>query len=259
MLLELQRGILYGPVNSRRLGKSLGINLSPTNDKFCSFNCVYCHFGWTKRQSLDFTSCLYELPRADDVVAAVDDALQSNLDFAYLTFSGNGEPTLHPQFPDMVQEIVALRDRYRPQVKVALLSNSTGLAYAPVRDVIPRIDRPMFKLDAGREKTFRAINRPAEGIAFQDIIDSLAALDGVYLQTVMIDGTPSNVATDELTAYFTLLNRIHPREVHIYSIDRPVPDQDIRLVSPERLEEIAARGRQETGVNMRAFYPRHAM
>ena len=255
MLLEMHESILYGPIDSRRLGKSLGINLSPYKNKLCSFNCIYCHYGWTKRHTLDSTPYIDDLPKADNVVAAVEQAMKSPLEFAYVTFSGNGEPTLHPDFPEMVEKVVRLRDKYRPEAKVALLSNSSGLLYDGVREVIPLLNLPVFKIDAGTEDVFKIINRPAEGMSFDILIEKLTSLKDIYIQTVMIDGDPCNISKEELTAWFGHLKRIRPVEVHIYSIDRPVPGENIKLVSPQKLEEIAKRGQEEAGVIIRAFYP----
>ena len=256
MLLSLKPGITYGPVRSRRLGRSMGINLMPGTYKHCSFNCIYCHYGWTRIITTDMEPYRDDLPTRTEVVAAVEKALCSPDDFEYITFSGNGEPTLHPDFPELVKDTGQLRDKYRPQAKIGLLSNSTGLERESVRASISGIDFPMFKLDAGSETTFVAMNRPARGVAFYAIVDRLSALSGILIQTVLIDGTPNNTSDEELDAYFALLSRIHPREVHIYSIDRPVPQTDIRLVPPERLRQIADKGKQKTGIEIKAFYPR---
>ncbi|MCP4570441.1 MAG: radical SAM protein, partial [FCB group bacterium] len=238
MLLKMKDGILYGPVNSRRLGKSLGINLSPGKQKLCSFNCVYCHYGWTKRLTTNLTPYANELPSADDVISAIEGALKSDTEFAYITFSGNGEPTLHPEFPQLVDQILRLKNKYRPKVKLGLLSNSTALTIDAVDEAVKSIDRPFLKLDAGTEEVFKAINRPAEGVRFDKIVERLITLNNISIQTVMIDGNPSNVTDDELSAYFDLIQKIEPREVHLYSIDRPVPGRDIRLVPPEILKQI---------------------
>lgn len=253
MLLSLHRCIIYGPVNSRRLGPSLGINLMPGDYKLCSFNCVYCHYGWTKKHTLNFVESSQDLPTVTEVVHAVEDAAASPLAFDFFTFSGNGEPTLHPSFPEVVDEVVRIRDRYRPGAKVALLSNSTGLLHEEVRASVSKIDLPVFKLDAGSEETFQTINRPAPGIRLARIVELLASLEDICIQTVLVEGRPSNVGDDELEAYFHHIRRIKPREVHIYSIDRPVPEADIFLVSPERLEVIARRGEQATGTTIRPF------
>jgi wyosine [tRNA(Phe)-imidazoG37] synthetase (radical SAM superfamily) len=254
MLLELKEGIIYGPIDSRRLGKSLGINLMPGRLKLCSFNCVYCHFGQTDELSVDIGEYADDLPGSGEVVKAVERALKSSLEFGYVTFSGNGEPTLHPDFPELVDEVVVLRDRYRPDVKVALLSNSTALARAGVREAVLKIDVPVFKLDAGTERTFRAINRPARGVDFDDITERLSSLDGIIVQTVLVDGAPSNVVAGELESYFRVIEKIRPIEVHIYSIDRPVPNTGISLVPPDKLEELARKGCETTGVPFKAFH-----
>jgi wyosine [tRNA(Phe)-imidazoG37] synthetase (radical SAM superfamily) len=254
MLLELKKGVAYGPVNSRRLGKSLGVNLMPWRFKLCSFNCVYCHFGVTDKLSADTTGYINDLPSFDEVVAAVEKAVKTPLEFSYITFSGNGEPTLHPEFPELVEEVIRIRNRYRPGTKTALLSNSTGLVRREVTEVIGKIDVPVFKLDAGTERTFRAVNRPVKTIDLTRIIECLSSLDGIIIQTVFMDGVPSNVGDKELENYFRLIGQIRPLEVHIYSIDRPVPNTAISLVPPERLEEIARKGFKATGVPFKAFY-----
>jgi len=255
MLLRMQKGIIYGPIRSRRLGRSLGINLSPASKKLCSFNCIYCHYGWTRRLSADFEPFRDDLPSREDVHNAVKDALQSAVECDYITFSGNGESTLHPDFPQIVDDVLALREKYRPEAKTGLLSNATGLVHDRVRTAASKIDFPMFKLDAGTEATFKAINRPANGVEFGAIVDHLISMPDILIQSVLFDGNPSNVADEELDAYFELLRLIKPREVHIYSIDRPVPKTDIRLVEPEKLDRIAEQGRQRTGVPIMAFYP----
>ncbi len=254
MLLPLQRGILYGPINSRRLGRSLGINLMPVDYKLCSFNCVYCHYGWTKKHTMDLKNYHQDLPPVDDVLRAVEVAARSKMVFDFLTFSGNGEPTLHPNFPELVEQVVKIRDRHRPVAKVALLSNSSGLLAEEVREVISRIDTPVFKLDAGSENKFNQINRPTKGIDFVEIVDVLCSLQNIYIQTVLVDGTLSNVTEEDIASYFQQLSRIQPKEAHIYSIDRPVPNAQISLVPSKRLEQIAQQGQTETGVKISAFY-----
>jgi wyosine [tRNA(Phe)-imidazoG37] synthetase (radical SAM superfamily) len=252
-LLSMKETILYGPVNSRRYGKSLGINLMPHRFKLCSFNCVYCHFGWTDQRSTAAAEYAEFLPPLDEVIAEVERAAQSSLEFNLLTFSGNGEPTLYPQFAELVDAVVAIRDRHRPDVKVALLSNSTGLDRDEVRASLATIDLPILKLDAGTAKTWRAINRPDPGIDYDTIVANLCAIDRLYIQSVLVGGYPSNTTPDDLQAYYDKITLIQPVEAHLYSIDRPVPESRLQLVPPERLHEIAAEGERVTGVRMRAF------
>ncbi len=247
-LLPLQRGIIYGPVNSRRLGKSLGINLMPWTCKLCSFNCVYCHYGRTTRLTSNLENMLDDLPSLEAVVQAVERAVKSETIFDYITFSGNGESTLHPDFPDIVDEVIRLRDKHRPGVKVALLSNSTGLLFEKVRKALKKIDLPVLKLDAGIELGFKAINRPAKGIDFKQLVGGLTQISDFLVQTILMDGSPSNADKEDLLKYFDLIATIKPLMVHIYSIDRAVPNRRISLVAPERLEEIAAMGAESTGI-----------
>lgn len=256
MILPLQNGILYGPINSRRLGKSLGINIMPFSYKLCSFNCVYCHYGLTDVLTLTMTKYLKDLPKNTEVLDDVERAMRSNIEFDYITFSGNGEPTLHPYFGDIVRGVMELRNKYRPGVKIALLSNSTGLKFEEVRKVLTLIDLPVFKLDAGDSTLFKKINRPTIDVNFDEIVIVLKQVEGIYIQTVIMDGNPSNVGEDALDTYFERLAVIKPVEAHIYSLDRPVPNESIKKVSPERLEEIAKHGLEKIGITIRPFYLR---
>lgn len=253
-LLPLQTGVLYGPIASRRLGRSLGINLMPTTYKACSFNCVYCHYGNTDVLTTDLETCTNDLPATADVVAAVKGALMSDAKFDYLTFSGNGEPTLHPDFETIVRRIVALRDENQPALKIALLSNSSAAHRENVRRTLAFIDMPVFKLDTGNAAMFDKVNRPSSDVQFGEIVQSLSTLENIYLQTVLMYGEPSNAEERELASYFRTIARIKPQEVQIYSLDRPVPNAKIRRIPPHVLDEIAARGTRETGVPFHAYY-----
>lgn len=254
IMLSLQSGILYGPITSRRLGASLGINLMPTTYKLCSFNCVYCHYGFTDRLSLDMGKHIYDLPHLGDVLREVERALRSSMTFDYITFSGNGEPTLHRDFPEIAAGIHELRNRLRPDVRIALLSNSTGLLLRDLRRTLRYIDVPYFKVDAGTAALFQRINRPAAGVTFDEFITRLTRLRNIYVQTVLMAGDPSNVDPAALDAYFHVIAQIRPHEVQIYSLDRPVPDTHIRRVPPEELTRIAEQGQKETGTVFRPFY-----
>jgi len=194
-----------------------------------------------------------DMPAFDDVVAEIERAAKSSLEFGLFTFSGNGEPTLYPRFADMVDAVIAIRDRHRPDAKVMLLSNSTNLGNADVRASLAKIDLPILKLDAGTAKGFRAINRPSLEIDYDQIVDQLCSIDRLYIQTVLVDGHPSNTSPEDLAAYFEKIARIRPLKAHLYSIDRPVPETRLRLVPPERLRAIAEEGERVTGVRMRAF------
>lgn len=253
MVLPLKQDILYGPVNSRRYGKSLGINLMPARDKLCSFNCVYCHYGPTRRCTMNVRQYNSELPGYDDIVKELEEALQSSMELDLITFSGNGEPTIHPEFAEIVEAVVELRDEYRPEARVALLSNSSGLIFDDVVESIESIDLPVLKLDVGSERLFKAINRPASSIDFEQLVDKLSALDDIYIQSVFVDGELSNCGPEDLMNYIDRLMMIKPKEVHLYSIDRPASDSRISLVSPNGLKHIAS-DIEEAGIAARAFH-----
>ena len=253
MVYSLQPGILYGPIQSRRFGRSLGINLSPCSGKLCSFNCVYCHYGATQRLTTGDADAVGELPSADLVLEVVESALQSWNEFEAVTFSGNGEPTLHPDFREIARGVSELVERHRPTLRTVLLSNSTTLARSEVRHALEFIDLPVFKLDAGTPETFRAINRPARGIRFDAVVDELTLLDGLILQTLLIDGSPSNSTPAELDAYLKLIAWIAPSEVQLYSTDRPVAKSTVGRVPPSRLRDIAREGMERTGITFRVF------
>lgn len=254
MLLPLQKSIIYGPVNSRRYGRSLGINLMPSRFKLCSFNCVYCQYGLTSVCTTDMAPHTADMPSMKQVTAALEEKLRTPMELDLITFSGNGEPTLHPEFPRIVDEVVRLRNAHKPRAKVALLSNSTGLGSEAVRQSLAKIDLPIMKLDAGRDATFRAVNRPAGQVRFDTIVRGLKSVQNICLQSVFIDGTPANTGSEDLAAWIALVKDIQPREVHIYSIDRPTPNAAIALVSPLRLDDIADYTFLGTNVKVRAFY-----
>jgi wyosine [tRNA(Phe)-imidazoG37] synthetase (radical SAM superfamily) len=249
----LQPGILYGPVRSRRLGCSLGVNLMPGGYKLCSLNCVYCHYGPTGDRQRAVPERPEHLPSVSHVVQALEQAARSSVRFDAITLSGNGEPTLHPDFAEIVEAIVRIRNRCRMRAEIALLSNSTGLGSTPVRNSIRLIDVPIFMLDAGTAETFRAVNRPAAAIDFEVLVDGLASLDGITIQTVLLEGRPTNCSRDELRSYFFRIARIRPKEVHLTTIERPHPEIPVRPVSGARLEEIASQAEHETRVRFRIF------
>jgi wyosine [tRNA(Phe)-imidazoG37] synthetase (radical SAM superfamily) len=254
MLLPLQKGVLYGPINSRRLGRSLGINLMPVTYKLCSFNCVYCHYGPTDVLTRDVATHVQNMPGLHEVVAEVEHAFSSSIEFDYITFSGNGEPTLHPEFSAIARAVATLRDRMRPEVKIALLSNSTGYVNPALTKVLAFIDNPYFKLDAGNEVLYQKINRPAADIEYEHIVDFLRELPGIIIQTVIMAGAPANDGDEAIDAYIEKINTICPREVQIYSLDRPVSDSHIARVKPEELKRISRLCKSRTGIRVTPFY-----
>jgi len=252
--LELKKGILYGPINSRRLGSSLGINLLPGSYKLCSFNCLYCHYGWTKVHRRDVSSCLADLPSAEQVRHALEAWFKLNPNGVnYLTFSGNGEPSLHPDFDKMVEIAREARDKYAPQAKVAILSNSTCVDDKRVMSGLNGVDVRIMKLDAGSEETFKRLNRPCQGVRFQDVVETLKALDEIIIQSVFVQGRVNNTTEGEVERWIERLCSIKPKEVQIYSIDRPSADEGLVLVGKDRLNQIVAKAEMRCGIPVKAF------
>jgi wyosine [tRNA(Phe)-imidazoG37] synthetase (radical SAM superfamily) len=250
--IPLQRGIIYGPVASRRLGRSLGVNLLPTNCKLCSFDCVYCHYGRTQVKTLHPEENAF--PSMEEVLNAVEAALQGELDFDYLTFSGNGEPTLHPCFAEIVFEVRIMRDRLRPQVKLAILSNSSTAHLVVVREALALVDVPIMKLDAGDERTLTAVNRPVAGVSLEQIMTSLKGLPELVVQSVLIDGKVSNIWGAPYEAWLSALADLGPAQVQIYSTDRPVPEAGIEKVKPVMLQRVAREIEGCTGLQVQAYW-----
>ncbi len=252
--LKLQEGIIYGPVNSRRLGFSLGINLLPPGYKLCTFNCLYCHYGWTERHTLDVSSCLGDLPSVEQVRKSLTDWLKRNPQpINYITFSGNGEPCLHPQFDEMVDAALKAKDKFVPGAKLAILSNSTCLDNQKVQSGLSKLDVEIMKLDAGSEETFRQLNRPCTTIRFPDVVENLKRLDDIIIQSVFVQGRVDNTEEEEVERWIQKLSSIKPKEVQIYSIDRPSGDESLALVSKDKLKQIARRAKQVYGIPVKVF------
>jgi len=253
-MLQLQPGILYGPVNSRRLGRSLGINLLPADRKVCSFDCVYCHYSRTGVLTLAPEEGL--CPGVERVLAMVEEALRTRRDFDYLTFSGNGEPALHPQFPEIAAGVRRLRDQWQPEVKLAILSNSTTVHLPQVREALALLDVPIMKLDAGDPQTLAAINRPVREVELETIVAGLKGMRGLVVQSVMIGGEVSNARGKEFEAWVGALAEIRPARVQIYSTDRPVPEAGVEKVEPAALERMAGEVERRTGMRVQAYWAR---
>ena len=252
--LKLQEGIIYGPVKSRRLGASLGINLLPTSYKLCTFNCLYCHYGWTKVHTDDASSLISDLSSVEQVKNALADWLKENLNqINYITFSGNGEPCLHPEFDKMVDVALQARNKHVPLAKLAILSNSTCLDKGNVLAGLRKLDVRIMKLDCGTEATFRKLNRPCKGIQFEKVVENLTRLDDIIIQSVFVEGSVSNTDDREIEKWIERLNYIKPKEVQIYSIDRPPADSGLTLVTKYKLNRIAKKAEGATGIWVKVF------
>ena len=241
----LWESIAFGPIHSRRLGNSLGINLQPTTEKICSFNCVYCECGWTPEKEID-TSLCYDL---DTILQAIEKKLkicqQENIPVDSITFSGNGEPTLHPDFSKIIDNLLVLRKKYYPQSVITCLSNSTQLNKQDVREALQKIENSILKLDAGSEHLFQLIDRPVIPISLQDILGYLTSFKGnLIIQTLLLKGIIDNEPVDnssgkELELLIGHIKQLSPKNVMLYSLDRETPGKNLIKISKEELEIVA--------------------
>lgn len=255
--LALQTGIIYGPVRSRRLGASLGINLLPADYKLCSFNCGYCQYGWTPEPARDAARALNDLPRRGEVADALERALKTivrkrqTLDA--ITFSGNGEPTLHPDFPAIVESARGLRDQYLPRARLAALSNSSTVTQPQIRAALDRVDLKIMKLDAGSEEIMHQLNGPAPPFYLKDIVTGLKGLNGVILQSLFVQGRITNADPDSVALWIESVREIHPDLVQIYTLDRVPADNRISKVNLATLQWIASQLRWRSGVRAEIY------
>jgi wyosine [tRNA(Phe)-imidazoG37] synthetase (radical SAM superfamily) len=237
MTIPLQKTIIYGPVHSRRLGHSLGINLCGTEVKMCSFNCVYCQYGWTKTAPSPGSSC--QVTPSRDIFKALEETLvYLPSKPRYITFSGNGEPTLHPDFPEIVEGVIGIRNRLAPDSKVAILSNASTAGRPEIQTALSMLDVRIMKLDAGTDRTFRQFNRAMIDIDLKGVVQGLISLDDVTIQTLFANGPIGNCAQSEIQEWIGCLKAIQPTFVQIYTLDRSYPSDTIEPVSQREMERI---------------------
>jgi wyosine [tRNA(Phe)-imidazoG37] synthetase (radical SAM superfamily) len=235
---------IFGPVHSRRLGYSLGINLLPTDSKICSFNCIYCECGWNPEivQKSTFANRNIVFSELEERLKEIK-LNKEPLDV--LTFAGNGEPTLHPEFLEIVEDVISLRDKYFPYIKIAVLSNSTMLSNSNVVMALKKIDLPILKLDSVVEKTFRIINNPPVAFNFNDYITNLKKFNHrLIVQTMFLRGEINgsvidNTTNHEIDELIKIFKEIKPESVMIYSLDRQTPAKNLIKISSDKLTQIA--------------------
>ena len=234
--MDLQSGFVYGPVRSRRLGRSLGVNLSPPGRKTCNFNCAYCQYGWT-----DFP-VRGPFPAPADVVDAVDRALAQDSDVDTITVAGNGEPTLHPGFGPIAEGLFEVRKRRAPKAKLALLSNGSQLSRLDVVYSLARFDTRCMKLDAGDATTFRRVNAP--GIPLARLIANLRSVGRLTLQSMFVrdqEGVIDNTTPRAVDAWIEAVDRVRPEAVDLYTLARTPARDTLEKVPGSVLEGIASR------------------
>ena len=227
---------VFGPIHSRRLGRSLGINLLPTRGKICNFDCIYCECGWNKDGKGDTV-----IPTAAKVRSDLEDKLTElmldGMIIDSITFSGDGEPTLNPEFPRIIEDTLFLRDAYCPGAKVSVLSNATRVHIPEIFAALRKVDNPILKIDAPTDALVQKINQPAQGYQLERVIKALEQFEGTFiLQTMFLKSKEFDSASPEvLEGWMQIVRRLRPREVMVYTIDRPTPEQDIQAYTVEEM------------------------
>jgi len=235
---------VFGPVYSRRLGLSLGLNIFPKNKKYCSYNCIYCECGWTN-DIINYN----EFPNPEDIINELEQKLKNinENDIDVITFAGNGEPTLHPQFDKIVDAVIFLRNKYIPSKKIALLSNSSTINKPDIIKAIKKLEMPIMKLDVGDETLYKIINQPLIKInntGFKEIVEGLKKLgNNCIIQTIFLRGKINdeyfdNTEQTNLLKWINILEQINPKQVMIYPIDRKTPLKEIEKIDCKTLNEI---------------------
>jgi wyosine [tRNA(Phe)-imidazoG37] synthetase (radical SAM superfamily) len=230
--------IIFGPVKSRRLGVSLGINLLPTKRKICNFNCIYCECGWTQ----DIEKAVSHLPSRKEVYSALEKKLselkEKNLAPDVITYAGNGEPTLHPEFSGIIDDSITLRDKYFKKTRIAVLSNATTISNPLIKAALLKVDQNILKLDSAFDSTIKRHNQPRVNINAGELIKNLIGFNGkVIIQTLFLRGMHNGKAIDnttpvEINAWLKAIKRIKPSEVMIYTISRDTPEDSSLIKVP---------------------------
>lgn len=235
----LREETVFGPIYSRRLGTSLGINLLPEKGKICNFDCIYCECGWNRDGRGDIV-----LPTAakvrHDLSNKLQDLYADNVKVDSITFSGDGEPTLNPEFPQIIDDALALRDQFAPQAKVSVLSNATRVHIPEVFAALRKVDNPIMKIDAPTNALIAKINNPAPGYDVQRVVESLKQFDGNFiLQWCLLRSPEFDSTRDEVVLpMLDIIRTLRPREVMAYTIDRPTPAQNLQKVTPDEMRTL---------------------
>ena len=250
--------VVFGPVRSRRLGLSLGINLLPLDIKYCSFNCIYCECGWTSQNLPHHPG----FPSREEVGRFLEQRLQQLVAENHmpdaLTYAGNGEPTLHPEFAGILDDTMVLRDKYVPDAKVTVLSNASRINIPTVFEALRKLDNNILKLDAGSEKMFTLINNPAEPVSFTTLVEGIKKFRGdVIIQSMFLRGTYKGGLIDNTTAmevdeWLQHLKEINPKMVMIYPIARATPVHNLEKITFAELSAIAEKVRN-SGLTVKVY------
>lgn len=245
METSLFKTIIFGPIKSRRLGISLGVNLLPTDSKLCNFDCVYCECGWTDLKS--FPKIKFFEPEIIKIALKekLEELSENKIEINSITFAGNGEPTMHPMFYEIIENTIELRNKYYPNCKISVLSNSMMLNNPKVVAALKKIDNRILKLDAGTEEMFQQINQPLNSRTLNWVVEQLKKFESnLTIQTLLIKGNHNGVMIDnttdeEIDNWLTILKEIKPKEVMLYCIDRPTPEKNLEKIDSKKIDEIA--------------------
>jgi len=250
--IPLQDATVYGPIRSRRLGASLGINILPVSHKVCSSNCVYCQYGWTPS-----TPSNERLKRAPVLLEEIADAFERHAlegtAVDCITLAGNGEPTLHPDLFVLTIGIKQLRDRYFPNAHVGILTDATQITRPQVRRALELLDVRYMKFDAADEATWRRINGPLGSTSFQEMLQALRSVPDIILQSMFIQGSYDNTDESHVRTWIEVVGSITPRSVQVYTVDRGTAAEGIQEVPREKLQAIADRLTAATAIPADVF------
>lgn len=236
---------IIGPIHSRRLGISLGVNLLPKDAKICSFDCIYCECGWNKDHRGG------QFPDADAVMAQLEAKLKEEVEegrhIDVITFAGNGEPTLHPRFAEVIDRTIALRNQFMPEAKVSVLSNATRMTDPRVHAALLKVDNNILKIDGAFDATIRLIDQPADAhYSVRQVVEGMKAFEGqLIVQTMFLRGehdgmTVDNTTPEEVSAWCDLMREIRPHQIMVYSLDRPTPEPNLVRVTKEEMARMVA-------------------
>ena len=245
-MTALYDNIIFGPIRSRRLGLSLGVNLLPVESKLCSFDCIYCECGWNAdhpgKRRFNAREDVREM-----LAMTLEKMVGEGTPPDVITFAGNGEPTMHPEFEAIIDDTIAMRDKYCPSAKVSVLSNATQIHREDVRRALQRVDNNILKLDSAFDATVQLMNKPQGAYTVARTVELLKAFNGdLIVQTMFLRGEylgqrVDNTTEEEVSAWLRLVEEIRPKQVMVYSLDRDTPCQTLEKVEKDELRVIAER------------------
>lgn len=235
---------IFGPIKSRRFGNSLGINLLPVDYKLCNLDCIYCECGWTLHNRKVKLASYTEI--ADEFENYLIDLKTKGQEVDSFTFAGNGEPTLHPNFSEIIDLALSMRDKYYPKANVTVLSNGILINKTKIKNALYKIDLPVMKLDAGTDDSYYLINKPEHKKPLKSLVKSYKEFGGkIVIQTLFLKGEHSgklfdNSSKKEVDLWVKMIEEIAPSDVMIYSLERDTPADNLNKIPLERLEEISS-------------------